>query len=108
MRRIFVATLLAAAAGAFSLPAAARGHVDVFVGVAPPALPFEAVPAPRPGWVWVPGVWSWEYGRYVWIRGHWIAARPGFVYAPAGWVRWHHGWRWRAGAWAPVHRFHRW
>ncbi len=106
MRRMIVAAMLAAAAGALSLPAAARAHVEFFVGIAPPPVRYEVVPAPRPGWVWVPGAWEWRYGQYVWVPGRWIAARGGFAYVPAGWIQWHGGWRWRAGAWAPVHRHH--
>jgi len=100
MRKMIVAAILAAAAGALSLPAAARSHVDIVVGFAPPALQYEVVPAPRAGWVWVPGVWEWRRGRYVWIGGHWVVARPGFTYVPAAWVERRGHWVYRAGAWA--------
>lgn len=107
MRRMIVAAMLAATAGALSLPAAARAHVDFIVGIAPPPPLYEVVPAARPGWIWAPGAWRWRYGRYVWVPGHWIGARPGFAYLPAGWVSVHGGWRWRAGGWFPA-RHHRW
>jgi hypothetical protein len=98
MRKLIIGSLAAIVVGAASLPAAAA-HVGVFVNVAPPALPYEVVPAPRPGFVWVPGVWRWHHGRHHWVAGHWIAYRPGYVYRPAGWVVYHGGWRYRPGIW---------
>jgi hypothetical protein len=108
MRKLLVAAILAAAAGALSLPAAARSHVDLFVGVAPPPVRYEVVPAPRPGWVWVPGVWEWRHGRYAWVAGHWVVERPGFTYVPARWVERHGRWVYHRGAWVRGHHRHRW
>lgn len=83
-RKLLLATLLASSLGA-ALPAAAA-HVDLFVNVPPPAPVYEAVPAPRVGWVWAPGFWQWRHGRHVWIAGHWVRERRGYVYAPGAWV----------------------
>ena len=71
-RKLLLASLAAAIIGGASLPSLARTNVDFYVNVAPPALPYEAVPAPRVGFVWVPG----RYTR----------PRPGYLYAPARWV----------------------
>jgi hypothetical protein len=84
-RKLLLATMFATALGASALPAAAA-HVDFFVNVAPPAPLYEAVPAPRVGWVWAPGYWNWRHGRYVWVGGHWMRERRGYAYAPGAWV----------------------
>jgi WXXGXW repeat (2 copies) len=98
MRKLIVAGMVAATLGSVSIPAAAR--VDLFVNVAPPAPAVEIVPAPRYGYVWVPGFWEWRHGRHFWVGGHYIRHRPGYVYEPARWVdyggRWGYvrpGWR---------------
>lgn len=64
----------------------------------------------RPGFVWVPGHWSW--GR--WIPGHWqpLRGRPGYAWVagywgPGGWIEgyWRpaarRGFWWRPGRWEP-------
>jgi hypothetical protein len=72
--------------------------VGFYVNVAPPAVPYEVIPAPRPGFVWAPGFWDWRYGRYVWVGGHWVRHRPGYYYEPVRWL--HQGGRYyRAGGW---------
>jgi hypothetical protein len=98
MRKLIVGSLIAASLAA--LPAAARSNVDFYVNVAPPAARYEVVPAPRAGYVWVPGFWDWRAHRYHWVGGHWIRHRPGYYYEPVRWVyrdgRYHHrraGWR---------------
>ena len=84
MKKLILGSLVAATLAASALPAAAR--TEVFVNLAPPAPRYEVVPAPRAGWVWVPGVWEWRGHRHVWVAGHWVRHRPGYVYAPARWV----------------------
>src|SRR5690349_23409176 len=84
MKKLIVGSLVAAAIGSFALPAAAR--VDFFVNVAPPPPRYEVVPAPRVGYVWVPGAWEWRHNRHHWVRGYWVRERPGYYYAPARWV----------------------
>jgi len=83
-RKLLLATLFATSLGA-ALPAAAA-HVDLFVNVPPPAPVYEAVPAPRAGWVWAPGFYEWRHGHHVWVRGHWVRERPGYAYVPGAWV----------------------
>ena len=85
MKRSIAGTCIAVMLAAAALPAAARTEVDFFVNVAPPPLRYEVVPAPRVGFVWVPGYWDWRYKKYYWVRGNWQHHRPGYVYRPVRW-----------------------
>lgn len=97
-RKLLLATIATMSIGA-ALPAAARTTVEVYVDAPPPAPVVEYVPAPRAGWVWVPGVWEWRHHRHVWVRGHWARVRPGYYYAPARWVPYGHRWQYYRGGW---------
>lgn len=97
-RKLLIASLSTLAIGA-ALPAAAHTNVDFYVNVAPPAPVVEYVPAPRVGWVWVPGVWEWRGHRHVWIGGHWARVRHGHYYAPARWVPRGDRWAYERGGW---------
>jgi hypothetical protein len=85
MRKLLIGSLVAAAMSA-ALPAAARTNVEFYVNVAPPPVPYEVVPAPRVGLVWVPGYWDWRHSRYHWVAGHYVRHRPGYHYEPARFV----------------------
>jgi hypothetical protein len=85
-RKLMIGSLVALLIGGASLPAAARANVDFYVNVAPPPLRYEVVPAPRLGWVWVPGYWDWRGNRYLWVPGHHVRHRHGYYYEPARWV----------------------
>ncbi|HEX8962051.1 MAG TPA: YXWGXW repeat-containing protein [Rhodocyclaceae bacterium] len=108
---LLIAAGLAAALGA-SFPAMADGFgmrvgnagisIGVDIGTPPPPMPYEAVPGPRPGFVWAQGYWTWDGYRYVWMPGHWIAERPGYMYAPGFWIQ--RGPRW---FYQPEHWEHR-
>ena len=97
--------LLAAAMaglGGFALhadPAQARVHVDVYANLPPPPLREEVIPAPRVGYVWVPGDWRWRHGRYYWHRGYWSHERHGYRYMPSRWERHGDRWRYHEGRW---------
>ncbi len=69
-----------------ALAPSAQARVDVFVNVPPPELRYEAVPAPRVGFVWAPGYWDWRGNRHVWVTGHWERERSGYFYHPNRWV----------------------
>ena len=113
-----VITVLAAAAistpavvaPALFTPAAAQASMNlgVTIGVPPPAPIYEAVPAPRAGYVWAPGFWRWDGHRHVWARGHWIAARPGYRWVPDHWAAYHGGWRHEDGHWDRGPEMHGW
>src|SRR5882757_2498338 len=66
-------------------PAAAQ--VSVTFGSPPPAPVYEAVPAPRAGYVWAPGHHRLINDCYVWTPGHWEAVRVGYRYVPDTWER---------------------
>jgi hypothetical protein len=98
MKKLILASLVAATLAASALPALAR--TDVFVNIGPPPpLRHEVVPAPRAGWVWLPGYWDWRRHRHYWVAGHWIRHRPGYVYAPAQWVQRDNRWYYSAPGW---------
>jgi hypothetical protein len=80
-------------------PAQARVHVDIYANVAPPPLRAEIVPAPRRGYVWVPGYWGWSHHRHHWNRGHWARERRGYHYVPSRWDRDGDRWRYYGGRW---------
>ncbi|MCA3191442.1 hypothetical protein [Cupriavidus sp.] len=91
-------------ATAFAPAALAQVNINIGIGTPPPAPIYEAVPAPRPGYVWAPGYWMWDdhYRKHAWKRGHWETARPGYVYEQPRWVRASNGWvmqpeRWNRG-----------
>lgn len=90
MRKFLVASLLAASTAAASHFAMAR--VDVDITVAPPAPRYEVVPAPRHGYVWAPGYWSWDGHKHVWRSGQWVKERHG-----EHWVA--HNWEHRGDHW---------
>lgn len=94
-RKLALIAALAFAGGAaagFAPQAPAQVSFSLSVGTPPPPLRYEAVPAPRPGYVWAPGYWNWSGSRYVWIGGRWHHDRPGYVYVRPRWE--HHDGRW--------------
>lgn len=77
----------------------------VVLQTAPPAPIYEAVPAPREGYIWTPGHYVWQNGRYVWMGGQWMASRPGFAWQAAHWEQRGDGsWVLVSGHWVPADR----
>jgi hypothetical protein len=77
-----------------------------YVEAAPPAPPAPVtavMPAPRPGFIWIPGAHEWRDGRYVWVEGRWEHERPGARWHPGHWD--HEGRRayWHPGEWHEEH-----
>lgn len=67
---------------------------------APPPLRYEAVPGPRPGYLWEPGHWRWDGRGYAWIGGHLIAPRPHYAHFVHGhWARRGPRWFWVEPHW---------
>jgi hypothetical protein len=104
-RSLSLAALLTLAAAAYApLPSMAQTQYSFAITSAPPAPMYEAVPAPRRGYVWAPGHWEWRGHRHEWVQGYWIAERPGYAYAPAEWVRRDGGWYMQPARWTEYGR----
>jgi len=39
--------------------------LDIGIGIEPPAPRYEVVPAARPGYLWAPGVWTWNGSKHL-------------------------------------------
>jgi hypothetical protein len=75
----------------------------IIVQSAPPAPVYEAMPAPRAGYIWAPGHYVWRDGRYLWNGGHWVASRPGYAWQAAHWEQRGDGsWFLVGGNWVPA------
>ena len=103
-KKLLASALIAAGmlgAVAAPLPSSAAGTVEFYVNTAPPQARYEAVPAPRRGYVWAPGHWQWnDYRhRHVWVAGHWERARPGYAYRAPEWVERDGRWHYRPSRW---------
>jgi len=104
MRKLILGSLVAATLTGMSLPAAARSSVDFYVNFAPPVAQAEYIPAPRAGYVWVPGYYDWRHSRYHWVKGHWVRHRPGHHYEPARWEHRNGRYHYRAAGWRDADR----
>ena len=98
MKKLIAGSFVAATLAAAALPAGAAASVYFEFGP-PPAPRYEIVPAPRMGYVWVPGYWEARHRRHHWVAGHWVRHRPGYVYAPARWAQLDGRWRYFAPSW---------
>ena len=85
----------------FLLLGAASMSARFFVRIGPPPVVVESpVPAPGPGYVWIPGYYRWDGGAYVWVPGSWVSAPwPGARWIPPRWVHQHGGWAFVGGYW---------
>lgn len=97
IKKVLFAAMIAATAAGITLPASA---VEVFIQVAPPPLRVERVPAPRHGYVWVPGYWNSHGQKYVWAKGKWVRERHGYRYDSPKWVEQNGKWTMKHGAWS--------
>jgi hypothetical protein len=66
----------------FACPTGASIASSTIVVEGEPPPREEAVPRRRPGYLWVPGYWSWNGERYVWKSGRNLRARHGFRHVP--------------------------
>lgn len=102
VKNAVLAAAMATVAGvgaAYTAPAEARVAVSIYAPIAPPALRVETVPAPRSGYVWAPGYWSYGHRHYNWRRGHWVRARHGYNYNPPRWEQDGNRWRYHREEW---------
>ena len=70
------------------------------VSTAPPAAPPQTMlAAPGPGYVWIPGYWSWS-GNWRWVGGRWvIPPYPQSTWVSGYWVHRPQGYVWIRGYW---------
>lgn len=97
MKKCLLAVTLAAVVGSFTAPAVGA---DIIVNIAPPPPRFEAVPAPRHGYVWAPGHWEWNGRAYHWVGGRWVGARAGYRWSAPQWVERGGRWYYEPRGWA--------
>ena len=76
-------------------------QAQVVVRIGPPRAVVERpIPAPGPGYVWVPGYHRWNGTAYVWTPGVWMRPpRPHARWVRPRWVRRHGGWVFVEGRW---------
>ena len=96
---LMAAFCLASLAG-ISAPMAATAAVGIYLNVAPPEPRYEAVPAPRRGYLWVPGYWNARSNHHVWQAGHWERERRGYHYAQPTWTQRDNRWEFQRGGWS--------
>src|ERR1700694_4761233 len=66
LRKSVLVGLCLASLGGISLPTTASAEVGIYLNVAPPPVRYEAVPAPRRGYLWSPGYWNASHDHHVW------------------------------------------
>ena len=96
-RKLLLGALVVSAIGV--IPVTASAAFGVYVDVAPPAPRYEAVPAPRAGYVWAPGYWDYASGHYHWVGGHWIREHHGQYWHPDRWEQHDGKWSLQHGSW---------
>ena len=74
MKTKVLAMMLLAGGMVFAQP---RISVGIGFNQAPPAYASNIPPCPGPGYTWVDGYWSQNYGQPVWNAGYWNA--PAFT-----------------------------
>jgi len=101
MKKLIAVTLAAASLSAFAVPAMAK--LDVFLNFAPPPAPVEEVPAPRVGFVWIPGYYEHYHGNYRWVKGRWQHERHGYTWRSARWEHRGDHYYYHEGGWQRDH-----
>ena len=98
---IFKSALLCAAIGigAAVMPTIGNARTYIDVDIAPPAARVETIPAPRHGYIWAPGYWSYSGHRHVWVNGHYIRERRGHHWVADSWEQHDGRWRYQRGHW---------
>jgi len=62
--------------------------------------------APSPDYIWIPGSWIWNYGRYAWRPGYWGVAYSDWLWVPAHYIWTPRGYIFVSGYWdyTVIHR----
>jgi hypothetical protein len=90
------------AMSAFALGLAVSGaNAQVSIRVGPPRPPREVMTArPGPGYVWTPGYYRHDGGRYNWVAGSWAQPpHPRARWVPGHWRHQHGNYVWIGGHW---------
>jgi WXXGXW repeat (2 copies) len=103
-RKPLLVALIAASLGAVAVPTLASADTEIFFDRAPPQLRHEVVPAPRRGYLWVPGYWDARNQKHHWRVGHWERERVGYKFVEPRWVERNNGWALERGRWNPADR----
>lgn len=98
-RKSLLTVLIASSLGSISLSPPALADVEIFLRTPPPAARHEVTPAPRRGYVWVPGYWDANRGKHTWKKGHWERQRAGFHFVEPRWIERNNGWALERGRW---------
>ena len=98
-RKSLLVALCVASLGGISAPMTASAEVGIYFSVAPPPVRYEAIPAPRHGYVWAPGYWNAKHNRHVWQAGHWERERAGYYYNQPSWTQRDNRWQLQQGRW---------
>lgn len=98
-RKSLLAVLCVASLGAVSLPLTAIADTRIYLNSAPPPPRYEAVPAARKGYLWVPGYWNVRNNRHAWQAGHWERHRTGYHYIEPAWTQHDNRWALQRGRW---------
>jgi WXXGXW repeat (2 copies) len=84
-------------------PSRSFARVFVSVGVAPPPLVVYDQPlVPGPGYLWMPGYWSYDDFGWYWVAGAWVLPpEPELLWTPGYWEWDDYGsvYLWHAGYW---------
>jgi hypothetical protein len=102
-RKSILAGICAVSLGAISVPLTASA-TTVYLNIAPPEARYEAVPAPRAGYVWSSGYWDAKNDKHVWRKGHWEQERHGYHYAQSTWTQHENGWKLERSHWNKADR----
>lgn len=89
--------------GALALPTTAAAQIEFSITIGPPPLPvYEQPPIPAPGYLWMPGYWSYGPYGYFWVPGTWVEPPAVGLFWTPGYWGWSEGFfMWHAGYWAP-------
>jgi WXXGXW repeat (2 copies) len=104
LKRMAITSLAAAAAFStatvFTAPfTPADAQLSITFGSPPPPMRYEAVPAPRSGYVWAAGHYELVNDQYVWRPGQWMTARPGYRYVAPRWAQVGNRWQYTPSRW---------